>query len=142
MLSCTCASPDYLARCGRPETIDDLGGHIAVHYLAGETGRPRVWDFSTNGRNMTVPMRGTVSVNDVDAHVACALAGLGLTRTSLYLAGPYLRAGTLERVLSDYDPRPRPVSVLYAPNPHVPRKLLAFIDWLVELYRGHPDFIH
>jgi LysR family transcriptional regulator, regulator for bpeEF and oprC len=142
MLSCTCASPAYLERCGRPETVDDLGGHIAVHYLSGETGRPRVWDFSANGQNITVPMRGTVSVNDVDAHVACALAGLGLVRTSLYLVDSHLRAGTLERVLQDYDLRPRPVSVLYAPNPHVPRKLRVFIDWLVELYRDRADFIH
>jgi LysR family transcriptional regulator, regulator for bpeEF and oprC len=141
MLICSCASPEYLEQFGRPATIDDLSGHTAIHYLSGETGRPRVWDFAANGQSVTVPMRGTVSVNDVDAHVACALAGLGLVRTSLYLVDPHLRAGTLERVLSNYDPRPRPVSVLYAPNPHVPRKLRVFIDWLVELYRGHPDFL-
>jgi LysR family transcriptional regulator, regulator for bpeEF and oprC len=140
MPSCTCASPAYLQRCGRPGTVDDLDGHTAIHYLSGESGTPKAWEFSANGQYISVSMRGAVSVNDVDAHLACALAGLGLARSSLYLVDSHLQAGSLERVLPDCDPRPRPVSVLYAPNPHAPRKRRVFIDWLVELYRGHPDF--
>jgi len=136
--TCTCAAPAYLARRGAPECVDDLAAHLAINYVAGDGGRQRSWNYVVDGVLRTVQMRGTVAVNDADAYVACALAGLGLAQTSMYLLEPHLRSGELREVLHAFNSPPRPVSVLYAPNRHLPHKLRLFIDWLAALYAQYP----
>lgn len=138
MSTCTCAAPEYLEAHGVPETIDDLAQHLAVHYILQDTGRPRGWDYVVDGKPRIVQMRGMVAVNDTDAHVACALAGLGLVKTSVYLVEPALASGRLREVLQDFNVAPRPVSVIYPPNRNLPQKLKLFVDWLSALYAGIP----
>jgi LysR family transcriptional regulator, regulator for bpeEF and oprC len=138
MMTCTCATPAYLAEHGTPESIADLAEHMAVHYVSSDTGRTRAWEYLIDGKVQRVQMRGTVAVNDADTHVACALAGLGLVRTSLYLVQDALAAGRLKEVLRDFNTEPRPVSVMYPPNRHQPQKLKVFVDWLTELYGRIP----
>ncbi|PXW28307.1 LysR family transcriptional regulator [Paraburkholderia caballeronis] len=136
--TCTCAAPSYLARHGTPECVDDLTAHQVVNYLSSDTGRPRSWNYVVGGNLRTMPMRGPVAVNDADAYVACALAGLGLVQTSMYLLEPHLRSQQLREVLHEYNSPPRPVSVLYAPNRQLPHKLRLFIDWVTSLFARNP----
>ncbi|PCE33451.1 LysR family transcriptional regulator [Burkholderia ubonensis] len=138
MSTCTCASPGYLAKHGIPQDVADLGAHLAVNYVSSDTGRQRVWDYVVDGELRTVPMRGAVAVNDADAGVVCALAGLGLVKTSVYLVERWLAAGTLQEVLPGFNAPPRPISVVYAPHRHVPQKLKVFVDWLAALYAANP----
>jgi LysR family transcriptional regulator for bpeEF and oprC len=83
-------------------------------------------------------MRGAVAVNDADAYIACALAGLGLAKTSMYLMESHLRTGTVKDILQPFNAKPRPIPVLYAPNRHPPKKLKIFIDRLAALYAQNP----
>ncbi|MBN3789145.1 LysR family transcriptional regulator [Burkholderia sp. Ac-20353] len=138
LTTCTCASPAYLERHGVPETIDDLTRHIAVSHVSADTGRPRSWDFVVDGDTHIVQMRGTVAVNEADTHIACGLAGLGLIKTTLFFVEPHLKSGALQEVLSEFSPPPRPISVLYPPNRHVPAKLKHFVDWLASVYAQIP----
>jgi LysR family transcriptional regulator for bpeEF and oprC len=138
MTTCTCASPGYLAQHGIPIMIADLDQHEGVNYISNETGRTRMWDFLVDGEAKLIQMRGSVSVNDADAYVVCALAGLGLAKTSMYLVEPYLANGSLQTVLQRFNAKPRPISVLYTPNRHLPKKLKLFIDWLEALYARNP----
>ncbi|MBB2931389.1 LysR family transcriptional regulator [Paraburkholderia silvatlantica] len=138
MATCTCAAPGYLETHGVPETIDDLAQHLAVHYILQDTGRPRGWEYMVDGKPCIVQMRGTIGVNDADAHVACALAGLGLVKTSVYLVQSALSSGELREVLQAFNVAPRPVSVIHPPNRNLPLKLKLFIEWLSALYAGIP----
>ncbi|KAG8153783.1 LysR family transcriptional regulator [Burkholderia catarinensis] len=138
LTTCTCASPAYLERYGEPETIDDLTRHVAVSHVSADTGRPRMWEYIVDGETQVVQMCGTVAVNDADTYIACGAAGIGLIKTSLYLVEPYLAAGQLREVLVAYNSPPRPISVLYPPNRHMPAKLKLFVDWLADLYAQIP----
>ncbi|VWB77520.1 LysR family transcriptional regulator [Burkholderia lata] len=138
LTTCTCASPDYLDRCGRPETVDDLAQHVAVSHVSADTGRPRAWDYIVGGETRIVQMCGTVAVNDADTYIACGVAGIGLIKTSLYLVEPFLQSGQLCEVLADFNTPPRPISVLYPPNRHAPVKLRTFVDWLTGLFADIP----
>ncbi|RQR40236.1 LysR family transcriptional regulator [Burkholderia sp. Bp9143] len=138
LTTCTCASPSYLERYGVPETIDDLTQHIAVSHVSADTGRPRSWDFVVDGDTHIVQMRGTVAVNEADTYIACGLAGLGLIKTTLFFVEPYLKSGALQEVLPKFNPPPRPISVLYPPNRHIPAKLKLFVDWLASVYAQIP----
>ncbi|NBB70663.1 MAG: LysR family transcriptional regulator [Alphaproteobacteria bacterium] len=93
------ATPAYLARAGRPVTVDDLAGHTCIgHRLAG-TGALYRWELQARGREVAVAVGGGPVVNDVLAARELALAGLGLA----YLFEPLVRAdldaGGLEEVL-------------------------------------------
>jgi DNA-binding transcriptional LysR family regulator len=56
--------------------------------------------------------------------------GLGLLPT--FIIGKDLQAWRLQAVLSEYIPVERYVYVLYLPTRHLPAKVRAFIDFLVE----------
>jgi LysR family transcriptional regulator for bpeEF and oprC len=138
LTTCTCASPAYLARFGEPETVDDLAQHVAVSHISADTGRPRVWDYVVDGEPRIVQMCGTVAVNDADNYIECGVAGIGLIKTSLYLVDPYLKSGRLREVLTAFNAPPRPISVLYPPNRHIPVKLKVFVDWLASQFERIP----
>lgn len=138
LTTCTCGSPAYFARFGEPETVDDLAQHIAVSHISADTGRPRVWDYVVDGEPRIVQMCGTVAVNDADNYIECGIAGIGLIKTSLYLVEPYLKSGRLREVLTDFNAPPKPISVLYPPNRHIPVKLKVFVDWLASLFEQIP----
>ncbi|NTZ08349.1 LysR family transcriptional regulator [Burkholderia metallica] len=138
LTTCTCGSPAYFARCGEPATVDDLAQHLAVSHISADTGRPRVWDYVVDGEPRIVQMCGTVAVNDADNYIECGVAGIGLIKTSLYLVEPYLKSGRLREVLTDFNAPPKPISVLYPPNRHIPVKLKVFVDWLAGLFEQIP----
>jgi LysR family transcriptional regulator for bpeEF and oprC len=134
----TCASPAYLEKYGEPKTIADLRDHIGVNYVSSNTGRVRGWDYVVNGVVETVDMRGLIAVNDVDAYISCGLHGLGLLKTATFPLVPYLETGELKEVLTEYSSTTRPISIMYARNRHLPRKVRVFADWIAEVFARVP----
>ncbi|MFM0051941.1 LysR family transcriptional regulator [Caballeronia grimmiae] len=136
----TCASPGYIEQYGEPQTLDDLDQHLAVGYVMNKSGRVRNWEFVVDGETRSIALKHKIAVNDADSYIASGLAGLGLIQSSSYTLDPYLRSGTLRRVLVEYPTHPRVVSVLYAANRHQPRRVRVFIDWVADLYSRLPIF--
>ena len=112
--------------------------HIGVNYVSSNTGRLRAWDYVVDGVVRTVDMRGLIAVNDVDAYISCGLNGLGLLKSALYAVAPYLETGELREVLTDYCSSQRPISIMYARNRHLPRKVRVFADWVAEVFAREP----
>lgn len=134
----TCAAPEYIESHGEPQTLEDLGDHVAVHYFSSRTGRVIDWDFMVDGQSVEVKMRGVVSVNDADAYMACGLQGFGLIQPPRYMALPYLQTGALKEVLPAWKPKPMPISVVYPHNRHLSPKVRAFTDWAAEIFSRCP----
>ena len=134
----TCAALSYLEKYGEPKTLEELRNHIAVNYVSSNTGRVRGWDFLVNGKIETIDMRSTVAVNEVDSYVTCGLHGLGIVKGALYPLAPYIKAGALREILKDYPSPPRPISIMYARNRHLPRKVRVFTDWVADLFGRAP----
>jgi LysR family transcriptional regulator for bpeEF and oprC len=130
----TCASPLYLARHGMPQRLDELTDHVAVNCMRAQTGRAADFDFQVNGDTVNVPLGGFVQVSDENAYLECGLRGFGLIQPPRALAQPYLDSGRLREVLPHYRPAPMPVSVAYLRNRRVPLHVLAFVNWLAELF--------
>jgi LysR family transcriptional regulator for bpeEF and oprC len=139
-MSCiTCASPDYLAAHGVPETWTDLHAHRGVMHFSGRTGRPYDWDFVVNGAVVTTEIHGAIAVNDAEANVSCALQGLGLAQVARYQVRPHLAGGALVEVLADTPPTSMPISLLYPQGRMSSPRLRVFADWLAELLRADTD---
>ena len=130
-----CASPDYLAKHGRPRSLEELQQHQLIEFHSGRSGRSIDWRFIADGQERTIAVRGKLAVNDTDAYLACGLEGLGLIRIADYLAAPHLHAGRLVQVLEQYAGPAVPLSVIYPQSRHLSSTVRAFAGWIGELLR-------
>ncbi len=128
-----CASPDYVARHGRPQSLEELQQHQLIEFHSGRSGRSTDWRFIADGQERTIAVKGKLAVNDTDAYLACALEGLGLIRIADYLAAPHLRSGRLVQVLQQYAGPAVPLSVIYPQSRHLSSTVRAFVGWMAEL---------
>src|SRR5882724_534544 len=73
----TCAAPSYLQRYGEPRHPTDFEkDHYVVGYFHTGSGRTFPLSYALNGEQLEVRGRTIVSVNDSNAFVGAALAGL------------------------------------------------------------------
>jgi DNA-binding transcriptional LysR family regulator len=71
-----CATPQYFQQRGVPLTPSDLIQHNCLDYtLSGEQGN---WRFTGPNGEITVPVSGTLRINDDDALSQAVLAGFGI----------------------------------------------------------------
>ncbi len=131
----TCATPEYFARHGTPETLDALRGHKAVNFISARNGKPMPFEFIEGGVTRSVHLKGPVAVNDADAYKACCQAHLGLIQLPKYHIAPKLADGSLVEVLAAWRPAPMPVSVLYPHHRQLSPRVRVFVDWLAEVMR-------
>jgi LysR family transcriptional regulator, regulator for bpeEF and oprC len=128
----TCASPAYLAQHGTPRTLEQFRQHRAVNYVSSATGKRMPFEFVVDGKLQAIHLKSTVSVNNVDAYVACARQGLGLVQMPRYHVQGMLDAGELVEVLKKVAQPPMPVSVLYPHHRQLSPRVRVFIDWVVD----------
>lgn len=122
------ASPTYIARHGKPETVNDLERHHAVGYLNHRTGRTIEWFFTLDDGDCAIRMKETLAVDDTDAYIQAGVEGLGLIRVASYLAAPYLKSGALVPCMGNlsFD---LPLSLVYPQNRYLPPSVRAFYTW-------------
>ena len=92
------------------------------------------WSFKgRNGRPFGVRVRGNAVINSGDALREAVVAGTGIAQGTWWLYRKDLERGDVRAILRDYELEGAPVSVLYPPQRHLPVKLRAFIDFLVQI---------
>ena len=131
-----CASPDYLAERGRPQTPSELADHEIVDFVNMTPGGE--WSFEMEGRSQSVRPVSRLQFNTADAAIAAALAGRGITRLLSYMILPCLAEGTLELVLEDHEPPAVPVHVVHKEPGRTSARVRAVVDHLVEALRQQP----
>ncbi|MFD1122691.1 LysR substrate-binding domain-containing protein [Methylophilus flavus] len=128
------ASPEYLQTYGRPTHHDDLQRHQAVHFFSSKTGKVRNFVLEHSGEEQEIPTNRKLAINNGDAIVAAALAGIGVCQVPTFMVQGYLNEGKLERVLGDYPTGSLPLNALYPQNRHLSTKVRTFIEWVAELF--------
>jgi LysR family transcriptional regulator, regulator for bpeEF and oprC len=128
------ASPEYLQTYGRPTHHDDLQRHQAVHFFSSKTGKVRNFVLEHAGEEQEIPTNRKLAINNGDAIVAAALAGIGVCQVPTFMVQGYLNEGKLERVLGDYPTGSLPLNALYPQNRHLSTKVRTFIEWVAELF--------
>lgn len=129
----TAASPSYLKQHGEPKAPADLAGHNCIISNFGPA-----WPFDDGGNRIEVLVRGNLVVTGGDALREAVLLGLGIAQSNWWTLRHDLTVGTLKQVLEGYAVEGRPISIVYPPTRHVPRKLRVMIDFLVEITRLPP----
>jgi LysR family transcriptional regulator for bpeEF and oprC len=130
----TCAAPSYLDEKGIPEELEDLRRHRAVHYFSSTTRRDGELHFVEGGDSVTVPVPGTVAVNETGLYIKLGLDGVGLMQLAEILVADHLRSGKLVEVLPNMRPAPVPISLVYPHHRFLSPAMRAFADWTAELF--------
>ncbi|EII4255058.1 LysR family transcriptional regulator [Salmonella enterica] len=127
-----CASPQYLARFGYPENLDDLASHAVVHYSLTPGASSPGFAFETSHGIQWVKTGGMLTVNSTETWHAACLAGLGIIQTPRIVVCEALRAGTLIEILPQYRAAPLPVTLHYPHRRNLSRRIHLFMVWLTE----------
>jgi DNA-binding transcriptional LysR family regulator len=128
----SCASPGYVQAHGLPATLQDLGGHLLVHYQRTLGTRPLGFEYQEHGQPRYLPMAGALTVNNAEAYLSACQAGLGLIQVPRLAVQPLLDAGELVEVLPRHPPPPMPLYLVYAQRRQLPRRVRVLMDWLAE----------
>lgn len=134
-----CASPQYLARFGYPESLDDLASHAVVHYAVNLGTRSQGFEIATDNGPRWIKTGGMLTVNSTETYHAACLAGLGIIQVPRVGVREALRAGTLVEVLPQYRAEPMPVSLLYPHRRNLSRRVHLFMEWLTGVMKDYMD---
>ena len=126
------ASPEWIARHGEPQTLQELGQHNALIYIL--RGRPfDRWSLSLDGEVQQQKVSGTVMSDDAEVIRRLAVAGEGIAYKSMLDVSDDLRAGRLRRLLPRYQGDVVPLNLIC---PHR-KQLSAAVRLLYEEVKSH-----
>jgi DNA-binding transcriptional LysR family regulator len=122
------AAPAYLADNPAPIVLADLATHNCIGFRMLRSGAIYDWELTEDGRDVAVPVAGTVRVSDASYARDLALAGIGIAYIYEPLVADDLVAGNLVELLPEAAIE-EPGLFLYFPRrASEARKLRAFID--------------
>jgi DNA-binding transcriptional LysR family regulator len=121
------ASPDYLARRGRPQRVEDLRDHACLR-LRRAGGALAPWTFTLGDQSVEAAVAGPLIAHDYPTLVGAAVRGLGLAQAPAPLAQAALADGRLETVLDGLSAGAPGVFLYHPGKRQVLPKLRAFID--------------
>ena len=132
-----CAAQHYLDSRGRPRKPADLVDHNCLIYAETAAQLRAEWLFRRRGHTLPQAVTGNFVSNVGQAIRELAIAGGGVARLPDYLVEDALKTGELVEVLQTFAPPLRPVHALYAHRDHLPAKVLRFLEYAADSYRGN-----
>ncbi len=135
--SVICATPAYLREHGTPLRVEDLSQHNCLtHAYFGHS----IWHFEVSGEQVTVPVTGNITANEVLALQKATLASVGIAMLPTYQAAAALRSGELLRLLPEARPQDLNLNAVYTSRKHMPATLRSMLDFLAQRFRDEPDW--
>ncbi len=129
-----CASPDYVAAHGMPQTLTDLDRHICLAPHNNDT-----WRLEGPDGPVIYRPQGPLVTNSSEVIREAVIAGLGIALRSTWDVGPELKSGKLVPVLPFLEaPKNVALSAVYPSREFLPAKVRLFIDYLAGLYGPRP----
>ena len=137
-----CASPQYWAEHGKPKTPAAIQDHNCLTYRFEFGTAATLWQFRNNeGRAIDISVTSNFQTNNGEALRLATLSGLGVAMLPAWSVKEHLMAGTLERVLSNYQTTVSDLDTgiyaVYLSRRNLPVKTRLFIDYLAEEFSKH-----
>lgn len=127
------ASPDYLARRGKPRSPADLHEHACINWRLQLDGSAYRWEFEKKGKRLEIAAEGLLVTNNSDVGVEAALQGLGIAYAfDRQRVDEHLAHGRLVQVLADWSVTRPGLFLYYSNRRHLQPALSAFIDCLLD----------
>jgi DNA-binding transcriptional LysR family regulator len=132
-----CASPDYLARAGKPQAPVDLMNHACLVHV-DVAPNDSVWRFTGPQGPISVKVRGDFFSNSALGLRKAALADLGIAHIPRYVVAQDLADGRLVDVLPRFSVGARTLLAVYPKAKVTPRKVSAFVDFVKSWMARQP----
>ena len=131
------AAPAYLEKHGVPRVPDDLRDHNIIAYQYQESATD--WHFLTEDKEqITVPVSGSIQMNNSLALREALLGGIGITRTPTFVVGEDIAAGKLVSLLPNYQTLEVSIYLVYPQRRHLSPKVRAFVDFVAARVSSDP----
>jgi DNA-binding transcriptional LysR family regulator len=130
------AAPSYLETHGTPRMPADLEHHNRMSF--GFVRHIDGWPFLDGaGESVIVPTTGNALVSDGEAMRLMALSGAGIARLARWHVEADIAGGRLLPLLEDFNPDDEEFThaVYVGQGKHLPARVRAFLDFLVETVR-------
>jgi DNA-binding transcriptional LysR family regulator len=128
------ASPVYLKERGVPKSPAELAGHDIIAFEG--IGAGDQWRFHPGGKPVRLEPR--LTVNSIDASIAAAEAGIGITRILAYQVRASVIAGRLTPILQQFAPLPSPVNAIYPARRIASANVAVFVKAARDYFKAHP----
>ncbi|MFC7738628.1 LysR family transcriptional regulator [Roseomonas sp. GCM10028921] len=125
-----CASPAYLERRGTPEHLEDLDRHDCL--VGSRRGAPLRWSVRKDGADVRISPPPTHQIEDGEAIIAMAVAGLGLCQMPAPLVRDQLASGALVPVLEASRGPDVPVQAVWPGTRQASPRVRFVVDRLAE----------
>ena len=122
------ASPDYLARHGRPRRVSELSAHRCVLFRA-PMGKA-VWQLRSAKGSESVQVSSQINADDFTFTMQLIAAGGGIGLLPSFVAES--AGGRLERVLTRYSAPGAPLHLVYPADRYMPQRSIAFRDHMLR----------
>lgn len=136
-----CASPDYLRRCGVPDSLDALGAHKCCAYRSTNKGRVLPWRVKIGDALVDHPVAPAFCTNDEDIELRTILAGTAIGQLASVIAAPHIRAGRLVPLLTQHVADHAGYFIYYGSRDAQPVRARAFIDLALQRLTDSADFV-
>ena len=134
-----CAAPEYIAKHGAPETLDDLLSHRCSAFRSPGSGRVIPWRVKSGEDIVELALPSAICVNDEELESKAVLAGHVIGQLTAIAAASHIRAGRLVPLLADHVVEPASAFLYYGSRAAQPVRVRAFIDLAVKRFVGNPD---
>jgi DNA-binding transcriptional LysR family regulator len=125
-----CASPSYLSRHGIPATVGDLADHTCMRTSSPVFPQSR-WNLDGPQGTETFELPPSpFQVNVAEAMALAVREGRGIGALPLWTAMPWLRDGTLLRVLPAHRMNDTHIRTLYVSREYLDAKIRTWVDFL------------
>ncbi len=133
------ASPDYLARRGKPAHPRDLLAHSCIGWRWPGHVTPHKWEFMAEGKWFEVAVSGPVIASQKDFGVQAAVDGLGIAFASGQLIDAHIAQGRLVPLLEAWSAPFPGYYLCYPAQRQMAPALRALIDTIRRGTRGQSE---
>ena len=130
----TCASPDYLKRCGTPLCLEEVAGHAVVSYYFVPPPKHRGRTFIDGNDRVELRGRCFAGFSDLQSCLSATIVGLGITQVPSAILRTAEPAGKVVRILPQYPVEGIRMYALYPPSRKHSTTLRAFVNWVSEVF--------
>jgi DNA-binding transcriptional LysR family regulator len=125
------ATPQYLARCGAPESPEDLHRFRSVVFV--ERGSAQPWSFGSGQETKRVIPTGVFRTSDIEQVRVGVLEHLGIAQAPAWLFAAELREGTVVRLLTPLE-RTVPILAVRPASRRMSAKVRIFVEHLEKTF--------
>jgi DNA-binding transcriptional LysR family regulator len=129
------ASPDYVARRGLPQSIEELQQHDCIRFRFHKSNAIYRWELMRDEQMVEVEVSGPLIVTSSISMASAALDGIGIAYVFARQVDADIAAGRLVPVLPACWPAFTGFHLYYPTRKQMPAKLRAFIDYCTEQLR-------